>query len=216
MVARMMRRPVLQSAALLALAALLCLAVGCSGNNSGGTGGGAAGTPAPNPSMDNQTSKPAPADPTYSKWIVYINDDDSYTKSGITYSIALNLKATNPGSKPTGKYTGKATAKTDSTGTYRGQQLNASAIANSSHLQFTLEEGASDDLAALTTDTVLYHGSGTIAMKASGSGTYGRAGGPFGNNSSQPIQLDGINDKVTLTVVIDGHRYKFNGTLRGE
>lgn len=157
-------------------------------------------------------------EPSYSKWIVYINGDDSFTQSGITYSIALNLKATHVGATPDGKYTGKATAKTDSTGEYRGQQLNASAIAKSSKLVFTLDDPSGGGaLASLGTGELPpLAGTGTISMSASGSGTYGQAAGSFGKNSSEPLTLSSDGEKITLKVPIQGHTYTFTGTIRGE
>lgn len=158
-----------------------------------------------------------PADPQYSSWQVYINDDDSYEKDGITYSIALNLTATNPSGNPEGTYKGTATAKTDSVGEYRGQTLNASAIAKSSRLEFTLEDPtAGGALAPLDGgEAATLSGGGTIAMQASGSGTYGQAGGSFGNNSAQPVEVSVNGSDVTFSVVIDGHKYTFTGTLSG-
>ena len=95
----------LRTAALLALAAL-ALAAGCSRSTPASPS-----SPAPaEPAGQQQT---VPAEPVYSKWIVYINDDDSYTKGSITYSIALNLTATNPTSDKAGTYKGKATAATN-------------------------------------------------------------------------------------------------------
>lgn len=171
--------------------------------------------PAPEPAQSAET--PAePEEPKYTSWVVYINDDDSYSKGGITYSIALNLTATNPSADPAGTYTGEATAKTDTTGDVGGAQLNASAIANSSNLEFELAEGSGGDLAPLTKDTVMMQGTGSITMAAAGSGTVGAAGGSFSNTSSQKITLEVVNDKVTLIVPIDGHKYRFNGTLSGK
>ena len=197
--------------AVIALVALAMATVGCSG-----TGGTTAAPSGPAPA-EPAAQKPAPEEPKYSKWIVYINDDDSYTKGSITYSVALNLTATNPTSDKTGTYKGKATAKSDTAGTVNGQPLNASAIANSSQLHFKLVEGAEGGaLSSLTSDTALYSGSGSITMKAAGSGSIGAAGGGFSNTSSQPIKVEVVNDKVTLSVNISGHKYSFNGTLRGE
>lgn len=159
-----------------------------------------------------------PEEPEYSSWVVYVNDDDSYSAGGITYSIALNLKATNPTGDPAGKYTGSATAKTDTNGSVGGAQLSASAIAKSSTLTFTLEDPTADgQLAQLTDDEqLLLSGSGSIVMKAAGSGTIGGAGGSFSNTSGQNLKVSVNGDKVTLSVVISGHKYTFDGTISGK
>ena len=157
--------------------------------------------------------------PGYESWVVYINDDDSYSEGGITYSIALNLTATNPTQDIAGTYTGSATAKTDTTGDVGGQPLNASAIANSSILEFTLNEGfdsAGGALAPITAEGTVYSGTGTIVMAAAGSGTIGPAGGGFSNTSGQPIEISTQGSAVTLSVAISGHTYTFEGTLSGE
>ena len=155
----------------------------------------------------------------YDSWVVYINDDDSYEEGGITYSIALNLTATNPTQDRAGTYTGSATAKTDSTGNIGGQQLNASAIAESSKLEFTLKEGfdsAGGTLMPLTEEELIYLGTGSIVMDAAGSGTVGAAGGGFSNTSGQTLEINTQGSKVTLNIVISGHKYTFEGTLSGK
>jgi len=199
--------------AVLALVALVFAVAGCAGQDA--PAASSAAKPAPAEQPEPQTE---PEQPEYSKWIVYVNDDDSYEKDGITYAIALNLTATNPSSDIAGEYTGKATAKTDSTGEYRGQQLNASAIANSSKLEFTLEDPSAEGALAPVTEGELpeYSGSGSIVMKASGSGTYGQAGGPFSNTSGQNLKVSVTGSAVTLEVTIDGHKYTFEGTISGE
>ena len=171
-------------------------------------------TPAPAPEPDSQ---PAAEEPSLSSYVIYINDDDSYDKDGITYSIALNLTATNPTGDIAGDYSGEATAKTDSVGEYRGQQLNASATAKSTTLEFTVDDPtAGGALAPLTEDAPTYTGSGNIVMKASGSGTYGQAGGSFGNTSGQNLKVTIDGTAVTLKVTIDGHTYTFDGTIEGK
>lgn len=154
----------------------------------------------------------------YTSWVIYINDDDSYTEGGITYSIALNLTATNPTQSIAGTFSGTATAKTDTTGDVGGQQLNASAIANSSQLEFTLADvsGTGDDLAPLTAEQAVYSGTGSITMAASGSGTIGQAGGGFSNTSGQAVEVQVQGSAVTFSVLISGHTYTFEGTLSGE
>ena len=151
-------------------------------------------------------------------WTVHINDDDSYTEGSVTYSIALNLTATNPSQDARGTYAGSATAKTDSTGDVNGQPLNASAIAESSLLEFTLDspEGTDDALAPLTTQDQAYSGSGSIVMKAAGSGTIGQAGGGFENTSGQNVTVTTQGSEVTFEVDISGHTYTFEGTLAPE
>lgn len=185
----------------------------CSETDSATTDTPAAEAPAAEPA---EQAAAEPEEPQYTSWQVYINDDDSYEKGGITYEIALNLEATNPSSEIAGTYTGEAVAKTSTTGEVGGQQLNASAIANSSNLEFTLEDvTAGTDLAPLTENAV-YGGTGSITMKAAGSGTIGAAGGSFSNNSSQPLKVRTSGTDVTLEITIDGHKYTFEGTISGK
>ncbi len=200
---------------LLALIAVIALAItawGCETKPSPSTG-----SEDPASAEAPAASQPAPEEPQYTSWQLYINDDDSFTKGGITYDIALNLKATNPSSKPAGTYTGEATAKTSSTGMTGGYPLDASAIASSTMLKFKLhdlrEGGGPTDLAADPADLL---GSGKIVMKASGSGTIGAAGGSFGNTSGQEILVSVKGETATLKVKIDGHTYTFKGTLTGK
>lgn len=190
---------------------LLALALTLPGCTAQSADSGSADKPSEQPAPEPE---PEPEEPTYSSYAVTIVDDDSYTKDGITYSIALNLQATNPSADIAGEYKGEATAKTDSSGTYQGKQLSASAIAKSSQLSFTLESGGGD-LAGLTTDTVTYGGSGSITMKASGSGTYGQAGGSFGNVSGQSFTMMVTDENITMQIPIEGHTYKFTGTITG-
>lgn len=207
----MYRRWTRTLAGLLAMVLALTAAFALSGcSSSQGAGGDSATEPAEKP-----VEKPAEDEPEYTSYTVYINDDDSYSQGEITYSIALNLTATNPSAQIAGEYTGEATAKTDTVGTVQGQPLNASAIANSSQLSFTLEDGGGD-LAALTTDTVVYGGTGTITMKASGSGTIGAAGGGFSNTSGQQFTMTVVGDAVTMKIPISGHTYTFTGTISGK
>jgi hypothetical protein len=160
------------------------------------------------------TSEPSPT-----SWVIYINDDDSYTEGDITYSIALNLTATNPSPDIAGTYTGSATAKTDVNGTVRGQPLSASSIVNSTKLEFTLEDplggGTLETLTPTGPEELVYSGSGAIVMAAAGSGSVGPAGGVFQNTSGQTIEVTVKGSVATLSVVIEGHTYTFEGTIGG-
>jgi len=172
-------------------------------------------SPQEEPAAEEQSTK----QPGYDSWVVYINDDDSYTKGEITYSIALNLTATNPTQDIAGTYTGEATAKTDTVGEVEGVPLTASAIANSSQLEFTLAEGFDSSGGALTPMTeeeLVYSGTGTIVMEASGSGNIGGAGGGFSNTSGQTLEVSTKGSVVTLKVAISGHTYTFEGTISGK
>lgn len=172
------------------------------------------GANAPQPAQEQATEQPSEPEPEYTSWVVSIVDDDSYSKGEITYEIALNLKATHSGSEPAGTYEGEAIAKTSTSGTVQGQPLQADAIARSGPVTFKLAEGEGD-LAALTEESVVYGGSGTITMQASGSGTLGAAGGSFSNTSSQKFTMTVVGDGVTMTIPIDGHTYTFTGTISG-
>lgn len=136
----------------------------------------------------------------------------------MTYEIALNFTATNPSSNPAGTYKGKAVANTTTTGDVGGAQLNANAIAQSGQLEFTLEDPTAGGALAPLSDeeAATLSGTGTITMKAAGSGTVGGAGGSFQNTSSQQITVKVVGDKVTLTVPISGNTYTFEGTLSGK
>lgn len=226
--------------AALAVAALLALAAGTSGcSRANVTAGGSGGSPTQQLSAATTSTRPATtsasaiqttppaAKPKYTKWIVNIKDDDSSSQGAMTYKIALNLKATSASTGAAGKYTGTATAKTSVSGSLYGRQLNATAMAKSSKLQFTLTatEGNVDAndvdtgggaLAPLTSPETTYRGTGTITMKASGTAHLGAAAGGFSNTSSQPIKLSGAGTKITMTVPIQGHTYSFQGTIRGE
>lgn len=173
---------------------------------------GGADSAAPNPA---ETGEQQPVR-KITAWEVQINDEDSYTEGSVTYTIAMNLTATNPSQDAAGAYTGSATAKTDSVGSINGAPLNASAMVDSTQLEFTLtgEGVAGDDaLAPLTTEDQVYTGAGSIVMAAAGSGTVGAAGGSFSNTSGQNLKLDVQGGAVTMKVVISGHEYTFQGTL---
>lgn len=207
-----LRVRVLRGALALMVVAGMCAVTGCSPEETD--------EPAP---TENTAEEPgaepeAEAPELPDSWVIYVNDDDSYTEGDITYSVALNLTATNPTQGIAGTYTGSATAKTDTTGQVQGQQLNASAIAESSMLEFTLVDGADagDGLAPLTAEEAVYSGTGTIVMAASGSGTIGAAGGGFSNTSGSPLEVSVQGSAVTLKTVISGHTYTFEGTLSGE
>ncbi|HEY3317871.1 MAG TPA: hypothetical protein VGK50_05570 [Coriobacteriia bacterium] len=200
----------------LVLIALPFAASGCS--QSGGTGASSGQSSAPPANKPAATGKPA--EPKYSSWVVYINDDDSYSQGSVTYKIALNLTATNPTGDEAGKYTGNATASTTTQGTVGGAQLNAQAIANSGTLQFKLEDTtAGGALAGLSTETAnadLLSGRGAITMKAAGHASVGPAGGSYSNTSGQQIDVQVKGSKVTLQVGISGHTYTFHGTISGK
>ncbi len=193
----------------LALFALIG-AVGCSktspGSDSSGDNGSSAGTA----SQDKQAS------PEYTSWVVSIVDDQETSEGGMTYTIALNLQATNPTSYKWGTYTGTATAKTTTTGTVGKGTLNAEAIANSTQLEFTLvDPEAGDSLASLNPNDLTYSGTGTITMQAAGTASVGAASGGFANNSSQPFTITVTGDKVTMGITIDGKPFMFDGTISG-
>ena len=165
------------------------------------------------------TEQPAEdEEPAYTAWTVYVNDEDSYDEEGITYTIALNLTATNPTPEITGTYTGSATASTSSVGEYMGAELNASAVANSSSLTFELLDATGDGAIAPITQTAAadYFGTGSIVMSAAGGGTYAAAGGSFSNTSGQNLTVRVTGSNVTLQVTIDGHQYTFDGTISGQ
>jgi len=197
------------------VAALVLLLTGCSQDSGSG-----AESPADNAAAEQpSTEKPAEEKPAYTSWTVNINDHDTHLKGGITYTVTLNLTATNPTPNKAGTYTGKAVAKTESSGATPGGQLNASAIANSSQLEFTLESaGGTDDdpLTALDEDSGAYSGTGTIAMNAAGSGTVGAAGGSFAKSSAEALNVKSVGEAVTLSVVLNGQKYTFNGTISGK
>lgn len=168
----------------------------------------------PPPAEQPAAQEPVPEEPTYTSWVVNIVDDDSFSQGDISYEIALNLKATNPSGDIAGTYKGEATAKTSTSGVVEGLPLQADAIAQSGPLEFTLAAGGGD-MAALTTETVVYGGSGSITMAAAGSGTIGAAGGSFSNTSSQQFTMTVVNDAVTMKIPIQGHTYTFTGTISG-
>ena len=196
-------------ALLLALALMLGVA-GCSkesaGSGSSGSGDSSAGSAA---------TEDKPASPVYKSWVVSIVDDQETSQGGMTYTIALNLQATNPSGYKYGTYTGTATAKTTTTGVVGKGTLEAEAIANSTQLEFTLDDPqAGEPMASLTND-LTYNGTGTITMQAAGTAHVGAAAGGFANNSSQPFTITVTGDKVLMGITIDGKPFMFNGTISG-
>jgi len=192
--------------------ALLVLlgALGCSkpsnDSNSSGENGSSAGA----------TSENKQSSPKYTSWVVSIVDDQESSEGGMTYTIALNLQATNPTGYRWGTYTGTATAKTTTTGSVGKGTLNAEAIANSTQLEFTLADPeAGDALASLDPEKLTYTGTGTITMQAAGTASVGAASGGFANNSSQPFTITVTGDKVTMGITIDGKPFMFDGTISG-
>lgn len=203
---------VLRGALALMIVVGVCVSASCAPEETDET------APAENTAEESAAEAQPEAPVLPDSWVIYINDDDSYTEGEITYSIALNLTATNPTQGIAGTYTGSATAKTDTTGQVQGLPLNASAIAESSMLEFTLVDGADtgEGLAPLTAEQAVYSGTGTIVMAAAGSGTIGPAGGGFSNTSGSPLEVSVQGSAVTLNVDISGHTYTFEGTLAGE
>ncbi len=53
-------------------------------------------------------------------------------------------------------------------------------------------------------------------MKAASSASVGPASGGFSNTSGRRIDVKAQGSKVTLSVVISGHKYTFDGTISGE
>jgi hypothetical protein len=204
-----LQRVVLRGMLAVALIAGVGASAGC--DKSEKASSGEAESPAEEPAGEQERPE------GYSSWTITVVDDDTYTEGDITYSIALNLTATNPTQSIDGAYSGTATANTTTTGVVQGMPLNASAIVNSSLLEFTLadESGTSDGLAPLTAEGAVYSGSGSIVMAASGSGTVGPAGGSFQNTSGQNLQVRVQGSAVTLSVDISGHTYTFQGTITG-
>jgi hypothetical protein len=197
---------------LVILASLLAalLLGGCTSNGSNSGAGSPPAEPAKEPAVQEK-----PAEPTYTSWVVSIVDDASASKGGMKYDIALNLNATNPSADIAGKYTGTATAKTSTQGSAGGASVKASAIANSSQLEFTLAPvGAGSELKTLT-EQPGYIGQGTITMGASGDASVGSVKRGISNNSSQPIEVLVVGSDVTLTITISGNKYKFKGKITG-
>lgn len=193
---------------LLVAIALLLGAAGCSkeSSGSGSAGGSAAGEKTENKAKD----------PVYTSYVVSIVDDQELSQGGMTYTIALNLNATNPTGHRWGTYTGTATAKTTTTGTVGKGTLNAEAIANSTQLEFTLADPeAGEPVASLNPETLTYTGTGTITMQAAGTASVGAASGGFANNSSQPFTITVKGDTVTMGITIDGKPFMFDGTISG-
>ncbi len=185
--------------------------IGCSAEKSADSG---AGTEAPK--EEPYTPPEKPEAPKYSSWVVSIVDDQESSQGGMTYTIALNLNATNPTPYKYGTYTGTATAKTTTTGNIKYGTLEAEAIANSTQLEFTLNDPESgQDLASLNTDALTYSGTGTITMKAAGTAHLSGASGGFANTSAQPFTITATGDKVTMDITIDGKKFTFNGTISG-
>lgn len=103
----------------------LCIAIpatGCSGE--AGDDGADTSQEAPEPGGDEQQ-----ASPQYTSWVVSIVDDQESSEGGMTYTVALNLGATNPSGYKWGTYTGTATARTTTTGAVGAGTLEAEAIA---------------------------------------------------------------------------------------
>lgn len=200
----------------LGLVAMLMVAglAGCSQKaDDSGTGSADKGTAA------SESDAAAPED---ANWIVYINDEQTQQQGGMTYGIAMNLTAKNTSGGPAGTYTGEATAKTTTTGDVGGATLDASAIAKSTQLEFSLtgsnasevESESAGALAPLTEGD--YSGSGTITMQASGSGTVGAAGGTFGNTSGQSFTITVTGTQAVMKININGMEWTFTGVLRSE
>jgi hypothetical protein len=169
------------------------------------------------------------APPQNVAWVVTINDEQTTTKGGVTFSIILEATARSGGSDAAGAYTGTATAQTTTKGTVGRAHLNASATAKSTKLSFTLQKAAapvapsqesSDEaLAPLGVENPDYTGTGSVTMKASGSGTVSGGGasasGPFANTSDRQIQVIVKGSEAWLSVDIAGHTYIFKGTFAG-
>lgn len=189
-----------------ALVLTSALAAGCAS-----TSGAAPADPAPKPAASEPGPKPT-------SWVVSIVDEDSYSQGAMTYTVAVDMTATNPSSDPVGKYTGSAAAKTTTAGTVNGLPLNASASVKSTSYGFALKDlTGGGKLAPLTPDDPAYLGAGSVVMRASGSGSIGAAGGGFSNTSGQPftITVNG-SDQATLKIAIQGHTYTFHGTMSGK
>jgi hypothetical protein len=194
------------------LIALLVLlgAIGCSKESPGSDSAGNSGSSAGTASGEKQAS------PKYTSWVVSIVDDQEFSEGGMTYTIALNLQATNPTGYRWGTYTGTATAKTTTTGTVGKGTLTAEAIANSTQLEFTLADPEGGEaVASLNPEELTYTGTGTITMQAAGTASVGAASGGFANNSSQPFTITVTGDKVTMGITIDGKPFMFDGTISG-
>jgi hypothetical protein len=194
----------------IALMLAVVLTAGCTTQNGTDAGANAPG------SQSQYTPPTQQAPPKYSSWVVNIVDDQESSQGGMTYTIALNLNATNPSSYKHGTYKGTATAKTTTTGQVGKGTLEAEAIANSTQLQFTLEDPeAGAPLASLDQDSLTYSGKGTITMKAAGTAHVGAAAGGFSNTSAQPFTISATGDKVTMDINIDGKKFTFHGTISG-
>lgn len=201
-------RPLALGALLLAIF-LLIGAAGCSRGSSGS--GSSAGEGSSAGKADNQQQKT----PQYTSWVVSIVDDQESSDGGMTYTIALNLQATNTSGYKWGTYTGTATAKTTTTGSVGQGTLEAEAIANSTQLEFTLEDPEAGEAVGSLADDLTYNGTGTITMQAAGTAHVGAASGGFANNSSQPFTITATGDKVLMGITIDGKPFMFEGTISG-
>jgi len=197
-------------AALLLAMAMVFTVVGCSKPDAD------AGSSGTDSGEQSKQEPPEAKAPTYTSWVVSIVDDQESSEGGMTYTIALNLQATNPTGYRWGTYTGTATAKTTTTGSVGKGTLNAEAIANSTQLEFTLEDPeAGEAVASLNPEKLTYTGTGTITMQAAGTASVGAASGGFANNSSQPFTITVTGDKVTMGITIDGKPFMFDGTISG-
>ena len=199
--------------AAMAFGALTLAAAGCAPQGSAGPAGPVQAAP-----------------PQNVRWVVTINDEQTATKSGVTFAIALDATASNDANDPAGSYTGTATADTTTKGRMGRANLNATATAKSTKLTFTLHKAAapatpsqeSSDaaLASLGVENPDYTGTGSVTMKASGSGTIsGRgaaASGPFANTSDRQIQLIVKGSDAWLSVDVAGHTYTFKGTFTSQ
>lgn len=201
---------------LLAVLALLILAFAAAACSQNAGGDASAGQTAPASAEQPAATEEKPAEPEYTSWVVNIADEDSYEQGGMTFNVAVNITATNPTADVAGAYTGSATAHTTTTGDVGGAQLNADAVANSSKLEFKLDDPAGPELAQLTPDSWKLTGKGSIVMKAAGTASVGPASGGFSNTSGQNLDIAVDGAKVTLKVDISGHTYTFHGTISGK
>lgn len=203
------RMRLLRAGAVLLALGLLLGAAACTNDKVDSGSSGDSGSSAGEATEEKQAS------PEYTSWVVSIVDDQESSEGGMTYTIALNLQATNPSGYKYGTYTGTATAKTTTTGSVGAGTLEAEAIANSTQLEFTLDDPQAGEALGSLTDDLTYSGSGTITMQAAGTAHVGAASGGFANNSAQPFTITATGDKVTMDITIDGKKFTFNGTITG-
>lgn len=203
------RRILTRLPVLMLLLIALLPATGCSGE-SGSEDGTGSEQAAPEREAGEQS-----AEPEYTSWVVSIVDDQESSEGGMTYTIALNLQATNSSGYKFGTYTGTATARTTTTGAVGGGTLEAEAIAESTQLEFTLEDPEAGEPVASLSDDLTYTGSGTITMQAAGTASVGPASGGFANNSSQPFTMTATGETITMDITIDGKQFTFTGTISG-